>query len=178
MAQFAARGSHNPKVASSILVGSKRLPLQLSWQSMRLVSVRSRVRTSLEAVRVGVVGNISACHADATGSIPGHGVTLFVSCTLRIILLAGISNNFVLFLVTNHRGLINYDSIAQLAEHLLRKEKVTSSILVGGYLFAWSSWLWRSPHTREVPSSSLGANNASAFFKTHQKNNKSKNLQQ
>ena len=145
---------------------------------MRLVSVRSRVRTSLEAVRVGVVGNISACHADAPGSIPGHGVTLFVSCTLRIILLAGISNNFVLFLVTNYRGLINYASIAQLAEHLLRKEKVTSSILVGGYLFAWSSWLWRSPHTREVPSSSLGANNASVFFKTHQKNNKSKNLQQ
>ena len=108
---------------------------------MRLVSVRSRVRTSLEAVRVGVVGNISACHADAPGSILGHGVTLFVSCTLRIILLAGISNNFVLFLVTNYRGLINYASIAQLAEHLLRKEKVTSSILVGGYLFAWSSWL-------------------------------------
>ena len=100
---------------------------------MRLVSVRSRVRTSLEAVRVGVVGNISACHADAPGSIPGHGVTLFVSCTLRIILLAGISNNFVLFLVTNYRGLINYASIAQLAEHLLRKEKVTSSILVGGW---------------------------------------------
>ena len=111
-----------------------------------------------EHIRVGVVGNISACHADAPGSIPGHGVTLFVSCTLRIILLAGISNNFVLFLVTNYRGLINYASIAQLAEHLLRKEKVTSSILVGGYLFAWSSWLWRSPHTREVPSSSLGAN--------------------
>ena len=40
---------------------------------MRLVSVRSRVRTSLEAIRVGVVGNISACHADAPGSIPGHG---------------------------------------------------------------------------------------------------------
>ena len=108
---------------------------------MRLVSVRSRVRSSLEAFRVGVVGNISACHADAPGSIPGHGVTLFVSCTLRIILLAGISNNFVLFLVTNYRGLINYASIAQLAEHLLRKEKVTSSILVGGCMFAWSSWL-------------------------------------
>ena len=27
VAQLAARGSHNPKVASSILVGSKRLPL-------------------------------------------------------------------------------------------------------------------------------------------------------
>ena len=41
---------------------------------MRLVSVRSRVRNSLGAlVRVGVVGNISACHADAPGSITGHG---------------------------------------------------------------------------------------------------------
>ena len=47
------------------------------WQSMRLVSARSRVRSSLEAVRVGVVGNISACHADAPGSIPGHGVDFF-----------------------------------------------------------------------------------------------------
>ena len=28
-------------------------------------------------VRVGVVGNISACHADAPGSIPGHGVSNF-----------------------------------------------------------------------------------------------------
>ena len=45
---------------------------------MRLVSVRSRVRSSLEAFRVGVVGNISACHADAPGSIPGHGVPLFI----------------------------------------------------------------------------------------------------
>ena len=40
---------------------------------MRIVSARSRVRFSLEAVRVGVVGNISACHADAPGSIPGRG---------------------------------------------------------------------------------------------------------
>ena len=32
-----------------------------------------------EQVRVGVVGNISACHADAPGSIPGHGVPNFLS---------------------------------------------------------------------------------------------------
>ena len=32
-----------------------------------------------EQVRVGVVGNISACHADAPGSIPGHGVPNFFS---------------------------------------------------------------------------------------------------
>ena len=42
---------------------------------MRLVSARSRVRSSLEAsVRHGVVGNISACHADARGSISRDGV--------------------------------------------------------------------------------------------------------
>ena len=33
----------------------------------------------MEQVRVGVVGNISACHADAPGSIPGHGVPNFFS---------------------------------------------------------------------------------------------------
>ena len=30
-----------------------------------------------EQIRVGVVGNISACHADAPGSIPGRGVPNF-----------------------------------------------------------------------------------------------------
>ena len=46
---------------------------------MRLVSARSRVRSSLEAgVRHGVVGNISACHADARGSIPRDGVLIFL----------------------------------------------------------------------------------------------------
>ena len=48
VAQLAARGSHNPKVASSILVGSICLYSSV-WQSMRLVSARSRVRPSLEA---------------------------------------------------------------------------------------------------------------------------------
>ena len=32
---------------------------------------------SLVSVRVGVVGNISACHADARGSIPRHGAFFF-----------------------------------------------------------------------------------------------------
>ena len=78
VAQLAARGSHNPKVASSILVGSSCLYSSV-WQSMRLVSARSRVRSSLEAIiRVGVVGNISACHADARGSIPRHGGFFFL----------------------------------------------------------------------------------------------------
>ena len=69
----------------------------------------------------------------------------------------------IFFWVCNKQSSMNNASIAQLAEHLLRKEKVTSSILVGGWQFAWSSWLWRSPHTREVPSSSLGANTTKIF---------------
>ena len=86
---------------------------------------------TLESVRVGVVGNISACHADARGSIPRRGdATFFFSGWLS---LRGS--------VPRPRSFSVYASIAQLAEHLLRKEKVTSSILVGGYLFAWSSWL-------------------------------------
>ena len=108
---------------------------------MRLVSVRSRVRTSLEAVRVGVVGNISACHADAPGSIPGHGVPLLFLSPSRLCFWWVSDTILVLFFNTNYWGHINYASIAQLAEHLLRKEKVTSSILVGGCSFAWSSWL-------------------------------------
>ena len=32
---------------------------------------------TLESVRVGVVGNISACHADARGSIPRRGDATF-----------------------------------------------------------------------------------------------------
>ena len=35
-----------------------------------------------EHIRVVVVGNISACHADAPGSIPGHGECLFF-CVFR-----------------------------------------------------------------------------------------------
>ena len=98
---------------------------------MRLVSARSRVRSSLEAVRVGVVGNISACHADAPGSIPGRGV-FFSSHEL------GRRNPFFFikrfFCFPTAKSFVHTSnaSIAQLAEHLLRKEKVTSSILVGG----------------------------------------------
>ena len=35
------------------------------------------------SVRVGVVGNISACHADARGSIPRHGETVSVFFIVR-----------------------------------------------------------------------------------------------
>ena len=106
---------------------------------MRLVSARSRVRSSLEAIRVGVVGNISACHADAPGSIPGRGVFFFITNWG-----AGtefFTKSFCFFPTAKSSVYTSSASIAQLAEHLLRKEKVTSSILVGGWQFAWSSWL-------------------------------------
>ena len=94
---------------------------------------------ALESVRVGVVGNISACHADAPGSIPGRGVffsiTNFGPGTVFLIKVFFFSPTAKSFVYTS------IASIAQLAEHLLRKEKVTSSILVGGWQFAWSSWL-------------------------------------
>ena len=99
---------------------------------MRLVSARSRVRSSLEAVvRVGVVGNISACHADARGSIPRHGDTCFCSNLFGLCMVFRPNSGVVT--VSRPRGFPVYASIAQLAEHLLRKEKVTSSILVGGW---------------------------------------------
>ena len=37
---------------------------------------------SLVSVRVGVVGNISACHADARGSIPRRGAFPFIPVSL------------------------------------------------------------------------------------------------
>ena len=147
---------------------------------MRSVSARSRVRSSLEAVRVGVVGKISAYHADAPGSIPGRG-DFFFGCPEAVFRVKTLLQNFSTFFfecatiffflsvqhfffwVCNKQSSMNNASIAQVAEHLLRKEKVTSSILVGGWQFAWSSWLWRSPHTREVPSSSLSANTTKIF---------------
>ena len=50
-------------------------------------------------VRVGVVGNISACHADAPGSIPGRGVPNFFFPSARIFaqLIAGMKCDSVLF---------------------------------------------------------------------------------
>ena len=63
---------------------------------MRLVSARSRVRSSLEAVRVGVVGNISACHADAPGSIPGRGDSFF-GCPEPVFRVKTLLQNFSTF---------------------------------------------------------------------------------
>ena len=52
-----------------------------------------------EQVRVGVVGNISACHADAPGSIPGHGVSNFFFSSARVFaqLIAGMNFDTVIF---------------------------------------------------------------------------------
>ena len=98
------------------------MPLWLSWQSIRLVSERPRVRISLAAgssnehliFRNGVVGNISACHADARGSIPrSGGVFLHNFCS---------------------RGLVGYDV------RLTRgRPAVQSRLRI--LLFLWSSWL-------------------------------------
>ena len=40
---------------------------------------------ALESVRVGVVGNISACHADARGSIPRRGDAIFFFSAPRVV---------------------------------------------------------------------------------------------
>ena len=57
IAQLAEHALSKRKVASSILAGG--------------------LLGNLPSVRHGVVGNISACHADARGSIPRDGVRLF-----------------------------------------------------------------------------------------------------
>ncbi len=60
---------------------NRKLPW-LRWQSIWLLTEGSPVRARQEALtnnhkfRDGVVGNISACHADARGSIPRHGASL------------------------------------------------------------------------------------------------------
>ena len=49
--------------------------------------------------------------------------------------------------------------MAQLEACVLSKDEVLGSKpRYSTALFAWSIWSWRSPNTREVPSSSLGAN--------------------
>ena len=51
----------------------------------------------LGQVRVGVVGNISACHADAPGSIPGHGVSVFFFRRRGFLLSWSLACNLILF---------------------------------------------------------------------------------
>ena len=121
---------HTLRAPSGAPPGNKgQIPGKTFGKKKKCAHTRPRAGTesttrlfALESVRVGVVGNISACHADARGSIPRHGDTIFfppASLSLR-------------GSVPRPRSFSVYASIAQLAEHLLRKEKVTSSILVGG----------------------------------------------
>ena len=58
------------------------MTLESAWYTSLLENRRSEYEKRAGLfdryhIRVGVVGNISACHADAPGSIPGHGVCLF-----------------------------------------------------------------------------------------------------
>ena len=54
-------------------------------------------------VRYGVVGNISACHADARGSIPRFGVTIsFCILSLRVLPLRGGFVDAAVFLYSNN----------------------------------------------------------------------------
>ncbi len=92
---------------------------------MRLVSARSRVRSSLEArpfIRHGVVGNISACHADARGSIPRDGVVFLFAVF------------FFFFALVTRPAQPCHAPVAQLAARRSHNPKVASSILVWGSL--------------------------------------------
>ena len=93
------------------------------WRNRKracLASTRYWDRNPDTPVRYGVVGNISACHADARGSIPRFGVLCFCFAKNKI--------------KTTNTVRLPFASIAQLAEHALSKRKVTSSILVGGFV--------------------------------------------
>ena len=101
---------------------------------MRLVSARSRVRSSLEArppIRHGVVGNISACHADARGSIPRDGVVFVFLFELL----------FFFFAAVTHPAQPSHAPVAQLAARRSHNPKVVSSILTRRMLF-----VAKSPH--------------------------------
>ena len=50
----------------------------ICWCGQRLKCPKRRIRSCGVPVCVGVFGNISACHADAPGLIPGHGASFVV----------------------------------------------------------------------------------------------------
>ena len=80
MAQWIAHWTSNPEVAGSNPVKSVEF---------YFVTVKSVIMYIL--IRDGVVGNISACHADARGSIPRRGGLLILSMhthTIHLILAA------------------------------------------------------------------------------------------
>ena len=70
MAQLVERSAVNRQVLGSIPSGGEFFLLLCGVQ----VSLKLLPTLSKQVVLVGVVGNISACHADARGSIPRLGV--------------------------------------------------------------------------------------------------------
>ena len=135
---------------------------------MRLVSVRSRVRTSLGAsVRVGVVGNISACHADAPGSIPGHGAFLRVAAAFFKNAAARSKFFFAGCGICLGAGCANAARSSRLAQLVERKTLnlvvVGSSPTVGvvfgacGLVFWWLNQTRTPPRFHEQPLRGIGA---------------------
>ena len=59
----------------------------------------SKPRYSNPDIRYGVVGNISACHADARGSIPRFGVVLFYFVHLTTKVAKELNKLFLLILI-------------------------------------------------------------------------------
>ena len=68
MAQWIAHWTSNPEVAGSNPVKSAAHNNHIYFCNTRNITFRD-----------GVVGNISACHADARGSIPRRGVSLTIT---------------------------------------------------------------------------------------------------
>ena len=77
MAQLAARRIPDPKVGGSnpssliLLIGAFLAQMVERWPFKPMVV--GSIPTEGVPLLVGVVGNISACHADARGSIPRRG---------------------------------------------------------------------------------------------------------
>ena len=93
----------------------------------------------IPVVRVGVVGNISACHADAPGSIPGHGAFLGFSAIGRpdCHLFPPDGRSCCFYFRTTCSYILCVSRLAQLVERkTLNLVVVGSSPTVGGSLFA------------------------------------------
>ena len=83
---------HTLRAPSGAPPGNKgQIPGKTFGKKKKCAHTRPRAGTesttrlfALESVRVGVVGNISACHADARGSIPRHGVHFFFWLAARV----------------------------------------------------------------------------------------------
>ena len=138
-------------------------------------------------VRVGVVGNISACHADAPGSIPGRGAVFAVfdtRCAVRRPCPA--RWNFLIrgtrppsrFLFLTVAGKIKKSRsptplvapisapVAQLAARGSHNPKVASSILAGSRLFfsfLRATTIFLFPRSNTVPVSAVALGPSARF---------------